>query len=351
LHKVDRQPGRLVIAGGGLSADTESVHRATLAGRQGSGPLCVIPTASGDVDGAIDYAVDLFNRYGGPNTAVGIRLSVDEPAAVHDDAIVARIRGCSGFWFSGGVQSRTVRLFRPDGGSTPAYEALLQRHADGAVVGGSSAGAAIMSDPMIAGGSTTGALARGASRDRAERDEEENDDYAGGGISITTGLGFLGPAIVDQHFLARGRIGRLITAVLDLEEYDVGFGIDENTALIVDGDTAYALGGSGVIALDTRAASRDGRSATGVRLHLLGHGDRFIMSTGRFEAAPGRSAPARSALPAHPPDDIFARWRFLHLLDRLARSDEQAVLLDHGFAAFAGTARACSAPSTGPVFR
>jgi cyanophycinase len=230
------------------------VHRATLAGRQGSGPLCVIPTASGDVDGAIEYAVDLFNRYGGPNTAVGIRLSVDEPAAAHDDAIVARILGCSGFWFSGGVQSRTVRLFRPDGGSTPAYEALLQRHADGAVVGGSSAGAAIMSDPMIAGGSTTGALARGVSRDRAERDEEENDDYAGGGISITTGLGFLGPAIVDQHFLARGRIGRLITAVLDLDEYDVGFGIDENTALVVDGDTAYALGESGVIALDARAA-------------------------------------------------------------------------------------------------
>jgi cyanophycinase len=241
-----QEPGRLVIVGGGLARESEEVFRAVLDARHGSGPLCIIPTASGDTDAAIRSSIERFGGYGGHGTAVGVPITLASPDAAQDSAVVARIRGCSGFWFTGGVQSRTVRVFRPDGRSTPAYEALLQRHREGAVVAGSSAGAAVMSDPMIAGGSTTGAIRFGARRDPVEQDEDENEDYAGGGVSITTGLGFLGSAIVDQHFLARGRIGRLVAAVLDVPEFDLGFGVDENTALVIDGDIAYTLGESGV---------------------------------------------------------------------------------------------------------
>lgn len=313
-------PGRLVIVGGGLSRDTEPVYRAVLDGRAGAGPLCVIPTAGADAEGAIASAVATFERHGGARVAAGIAVTTDSPEAARDPAVVERLLGCSGFYFTGGVQSRIVDVFRPSGRDTPAYTAIRRRHAEGAVVAGSSAGAAIMSDPMIAGGNPGSALAAGVRRVDAAADD---GDDVGGAVLVATGLGFL-PAIVDQHFLARGRIGRLVSAVLDLPEFDVGFGIDENTALVVEEGTARVAGESGVVVLDARTAVRDGRSATGVALHLLGPGDRFDLESGTVRLDPAKAAaepPAESPAPADP----FARWAFLHLLHSFATSGDASL--------------------------
>jgi cyanophycinase len=303
------QHGRLVIVGGGLSRDTEAVYRAVLDGRAGDGPLCVIPTAGAEPESAITSTVAAFARYGG--TAEGVLISTDNPEAADDARIADQLRRCSGFYFTGGVQSRIVSVFRPAGHSTPAHDAVMERFRNGAVVAGSSAGAAIMSDPMIAGGSTTLALARGVRRGDSGTDDD--DEAGAGAVSVTTGLGFL-PAIVDQHFLARGRIGRLITAVLDLGEFDVGFGIDENTALVVEGTSARPVGASGVVVIDARHAYRAGRSASGVDLHLLSAGDSYDMLSGRVTMAPDKQPPPAAAQQVALPDDIFARWSFLHLL-------------------------------------
>jgi cyanophycinase len=326
LHAAAQQAGRLVIVGGGLARDTESVFRAVLDARHGTGPLCVIPTASADIDAAISSSIERFDYYGGAGVTSGVLLSVENAAAARDPNLVAQIRGCSGFWFTGGVQSRIVHALRPDGARTPAFDALFQRYAEGAVVGGSSAGAAIMSDPMIAGGSTTGAIAYGVRRSAGTL-EDGNDGQAGGGIDVMAGGGFLRSAIVDQHFLARGRIGRLVTAVLDLEEFDLGYGIDENTALVVDDDAVYALGESGVIVIDARGAQRDGRSATGLRLHLLGVGDRFDSKARHLVIGSGKRPLPRVLGTVTVPDDVFARWQFLHLLERFSRSDERQISL------------------------
>jgi cyanophycinase len=312
--------GRMVIIGGGLSDTTGAVYRAVLDGRSGSGPLCIIPTAGGgDPARTIAGAVETFERWGGAGAAVGIPISTARPGDAADSTVVRQLRTCSGFYFTGGVQSRIATVFRPRGVNTPAYDAVMARFRAGAVVAGSSAGAAIMSDPMIAAGSTTGALEHGITRHAAELDEAE-DAPAISGVSITPGMGFLRNAIVDQHFLARGRIGRLITAVLDLEEYDLGFGIDENTALVIDGRRAHVVGESGVVVIDARDAQRSSRSATGVKLHLISTGDRFDMA-----ARTAVIAPAKRALPASTdsvavPDNVFARWQFLHLVERWART-------------------------------
>jgi cyanophycinase len=313
--------GRLVIAGGGVSRDNAELYEAVLAGRSGSGPICVIPTASADLEGArgsMQSSVATFERHGGAGAAIGLHMSIDNPETAADPAIVQQIRTCSGFYFTGGVQSRTVRVFRPDGRDTPALEALLARYRDGALVGGSSAGAAIMSDPMIAGGSTTTALARGVRRSDLDRDE--TDDGAAGGVSITRGIGFLPGAVVDQHFLARGRIGRLVAAVRDMDEFDLGFGVDEDTGLVVDGHEAWAAGASGVIVVDGRDAQRNGRSATNLKLHLMGVGDRYDMTARRLTVDVGKATIAGTGPELEPPADIFARWEFLHLLERFARS-------------------------------
>jgi cyanophycinase len=315
--------GRLVIAGGGVSRDNAALYEAVLEGRSGSGPICVIPTASADLDGArgsMTSSVATFERHGGPGTAVGVLLSIDNPERAADADVVEQIRGCSGFYFTGGVQSRTVRVFRPDGADAPALSALLQRYREGALVGGSSAGAAIMSDPMIAGGSTTTALSRGVRRG-------SDDDDEAGGVSLSRGIGFLPSAVVDQHFLARGRIGRLIAAVLDADEFDLGFGVDEDTGLVVDGAVATAVGSSGVIIVDARDAHRDGRSATGLRLHLMSAGDRYDVASRRLALDAGKQPLPIAGDGVAAPADLFARWEFLHLLDRFARSTRQELTL------------------------
>lgn len=320
-------PGRLVIVGGALRSSNEAVYRAILNGRDGSAPLCVIPTASGgDPERTIAGAVAVFEDWGGAGAATGIPIWTADPAAAHDPLVAAQIRGCSGFYFTGGVQSRIVTVFRPNGGSTPAYEALMSRFRGGAVVAGSSAGAAIMSDPMIAAGSTTGALASGVQRGAAESDEADDaPDITG--VSIVPGLGFLRTALVDQHFLARGRVGRLATAILDLNEYDLGFGIDENTALVVDGHIVQPAGLSGVVVIDARGATRSGPSAIDLRLHLISAGDSFDMDSRVVTRAAGRTSLAVATDTIVAPDEPFARWAFLHLLHQFARSPQQSVTM------------------------
>ncbi|HSK17662.1 MAG TPA: cyanophycinase [Longimicrobiales bacterium] len=312
--------GRLVIIGGGLARTTEVVYRAVLDGRRLDGPVCVIPTAGANPEASIASAVAAFEHWGGPGTATGIAVSTANPEAVHDPATVRAIGECSAFYFTGGVQSRIVQVFRPDGRDTPAMRALFDRFRDGAVVAGSSAGAAVMSDPMIAGGSTTRSLQNGV--------QEGGDDEVDGerGLVIEPGVGFFPAAIVDQHFLARGRIGRLITAVLDLDEFDLGFGIDENTALVVDGDTVGVAGESGVIIVDASDARRTGRSASNMRLHLLAVGDRFSTTDRRVTQAEGYDLPASSDSVAVP-EDVFARWAFLHLLNQFAQSPQTSLTL------------------------
>lgn len=317
-----QEPGRLVIVGGGLSGANGAVYGAVLEGVARNGPLCVIPTASASPERSMRGQVARFEEHGGPGSAVGVLLSVEEPAAARDAGVVARLSTCGGFYFTGGVQSRITRLLRPGGVSTPALDAIRARHRQGALVAGSSAGAAIMSDPMIAGGGSAAALERGV---------------VGGGVSVEPGLGFFA-GLTDQHFLARGRIGRLLVAVLELDGVHLGFGIDENTALVVDGTRAHVVGASGVVVVDGREARRapDGHGGSGLRVSLLGAEDTFDLATRRVHVAAGKRPlpPATDVLAGGADgeggpsgagsladaDALFERWRFLHLLDALGRT-------------------------------
>jgi cyanophycinase len=292
----------------------------------GPGPICVIPTASGAPESSSASAVRTFVRYGGPGSVVALNITTDNPEAASDPEMVAALRGCGGFYFTGGQQGRIVDVFRPAGVQSPAAEAVLERFRAGAPISGSSAGAAIMSDPMIGGGSSAGALLHGIRRAGEEASEE-----ARGGVVLQQGMGYFPHALVDQHFLARGRIGRLIVAVLDAEEFDLGFGIDENTALVVENGVARVVGASGVVVVDAREARRapEGIGGTDLRLTLLGPGDTFDLRS--FEARPSASVATdaepyvrRSAATgdgaggATAAADPFARWTFLHLVAELA---------------------------------
>ena len=306
VEEQPTEPGRLVIVGGALQADNAAVYSAVLDARDGDGPLCVIPTASADPVEAIDGAVATLTEYGGPESAKGVLLSTDEPQRAQDPAVTSELTACSGFYFTGGSQSRILDVFLPQGDTTQAYRTLWQRWREGAVVAGTSAGAAMMSRVMISGGSSDEAVARGVA-----------DGPDADGVVIRPGMGFFEP-ILDQHFLARGRIGRLIVAVTYPDAPPVGFGIDENTALVVDGDSALVVGASGVVLVDGRSAGSSGTSE--VTVNLVGAGDVIDLSSFAIRREEAKNDLPHVAPDFDPPEDPFARWAFLHLLRDLASS-------------------------------
>lgn len=319
--------GRLVIIGGALQADNDAVYDAVVEGLQGDGPLCILPTASGSPQSSMASAAERF-RSRLPDRAVeGILLTVDRPDEARDPAVVARIRACAGFFFTGGSQSRIIDVFRPGEGDTAAYDALMDRWLAGAVVAGTSAGAAMMSTPSIGGGSSEGALAHGV---------RSTDD--GDGVWVRPGMDLVGWGIVDQHFLARGRWGRLLVAVGDSDATDRGVGIDENTALVMDGPSGRVVGASGVIWV--REASEPGI----FQMALLGRGDRITPTTGVFEPALGKQAlvepvdPENTGAPTG--GGPFDRWALLHALEALGRSPDPSLTLSHA----TGTVRLEKAP-------
>ena len=304
--------GRLVIIGGALKADNSAVYDAVVAGRAGDGPLCVVPTASADAQEAMSGAVRVLAGFAGDDPVTGVLLTTEDPARAQDPSVAAELAACSGFYFTGGSQSRILDVFLPAGDTTAAYRALVQRWREGAVVAGSSAGAAMMSRVMISGGSSAEAVSVGI----ASGPDED-------GVQIRPGMGFFEP-LLDQHFLARGRIGRLLVSVIREDLPDVGLGIDENTALVVDGENARVVGASGVVVVDGRAARRTGpHRASGVTVTLAGAGDVLDLRTLDVRRSDDKTAMLVEDRELEQPDDPFARWAFLHLIEGLSRSEAE----------------------------
>jgi cyanophycinase len=234
------QAGSLVIVGGGLKADNAAIYRAFI-GRVPTGKaIAIIPSASGEPQGsADDFAANLVRHGVTRDRIVIVALAeVDDPETTGVDesewagggrniAEIAKIKGAGGIWFTGGDQARTMRVLD----RTPMLTRIRQRLASGAVIGGTSAGAAIMGAGMILCGDPVRALTQAkASRNPKDCVAEEGQSEP---LVIAKGLGFLPGMVVDQHFGQRKRLPRLQLAVKSFARLG-GVGIDENTALVVD---------------------------------------------------------------------------------------------------------------------
>jgi cyanophycinase len=295
--------GSLVIVGGGLRADNAEVHKALLDRRPpGASDIAIIPSASGaPADSARAFAEALIRHGADPRDIVVVHLaSEDDPDTKEVDerswggnagnpVEIAKLARAGAIWFTGGDQLRTTRLLEPGGRDTPMLAAIRARLAAGAVLGGSSAGAAIMSATMITNGETMAALTRPVLRQTVVDNRRE-----GGELVLGDGLGFLPTGLVDQHFDARARLGRLARALFELPAAErIGFGVDENTALVVDmgAGRARAIGAAGVTVLDARGAARSAGArfaADGIALSVLSGGDSLDLATMAVDPAPGK---------------------------------------------------------------
>lgn len=277
--------GHLLIVGGGDTPPEVLQRFIDLAGGVGVARIAVLPMATlGDDSEAVEVVADL--RALGAEAEV-LTLSRAEAARASVEDLLEQY---SGFWFTGGDQARLAAILR----DTPALAALQRRYSDGAVIAGTSAGAAVMSHVMLSG--------------TRELDPEAAEDalplIARGLVDLDEGFGLLPGTIIDQHFLRRARHNRLLSAVLERPEL-VGIGIDEGTAVLVRPDRQWEiLGASYVKVFDARraavaAAERDLIGSAGITLHVLPSRSVFDPQTGRT-ALPAGSAPQPPATPAQP---------------------------------------------------
>lgn len=298
-------PGRLVIAGGGVSDHYHEINGAQLvAHRLGGKPIGVIAAAA---DNPSPFEVNRFNSRFGAGSAIYLDITATNGGA-NDPAIVELIRNCGGIFFPGGDQVLITRaLLNSNGTPTPAMNAIRELHASGAPIGGTSAGAAIMSDPMISGGNSADALRLGPGPSSAPSSQR--------GVTYRRGLGFHPGVLYDQHFLERGRFGRLLSALARGQvETDLGIGIAEDTAIVVDhaAGTGHVVGASGAVVIDVSTVELGTNGELfGARVHYLDRGDTFHYATRTITPASGKIlrtpslSPAPIALPAWGSGNIF----------------------------------------------
>jgi cyanophycinase len=196
-------------------------------------------------------------------------------AAAETDSIARLIAGASGVWFGGGDQNRLARVLR----GTKAERAIHARFRAGAVIGGTSAGAAVMSAVMITGDERRPGGARPDSTLAWGTIDRAN-------VATDSGFALIGEAVIDQHFLRRRRHNRLISLVLAQPPH-LGAGIDESTALLVRPDGTWEVRGASVVVIyDARRArivadTTVALGGSGILMHVLPAGSRYDPSTGQ----------------------------------------------------------------------
>jgi cyanophycinase len=264
--------GYLLIVGGGSIPDSIFERFVALAGGPGRASIVLFPMASEDPEAGLELAEHL-RKLG----ARAERIVLTHEQADTEDA-ARRLDGVTGIWFGGGDQSRLTAALH----STRTEAAILARFHEGAVIGGTSAGAAAMSTPMLTGDEKRPGGDRPPSKDL----EDAYMTIARGNVVTAEGFDLLPGAIVDQHFVRRRRNNRLLSLVLEHPER-VGVGIDESTGLEVGPDGVWhVLGASVAVVFDARGAritppSAPVLGAEGVRLHVLPAGATFDPRDGR----------------------------------------------------------------------
>lgn len=268
-RSTDRTQGAIVPIGGAEDkVRSRHVLRRVLelsGGEQAR--VAVVPTASRVPEAGRRYC-EVFSQLGAADSWV---VPLKNRRDCGETEMLQKLRDATCIFMTGGNQLRLSTIL----GGTPVARLMRKRNAEGAVIAGTSAGAAIMSQHMIAYG-------REGSTPRA------------GMVSIVPGLGLVNRIIVDQHFRQRDRLGRLLTA-LAYNPFAIGVGLDEDTAAVVHPHRVIEVVGTNAVTIvDPSALShsamgsvREGEavSLVGLTMHVLVEGGTFDMRTRQARAA------------------------------------------------------------------
>lgn len=256
---TDRPKGKLFIIGGGKRPPALVQTLINASGMEEGGYGIILPMSSGEPDTSAFYAIKQFTDLG---LALSKFRSYNFRKGSYPQAAIDSLRNARLIYITGGDQNRFMDVVA----NSPVYDAIHEAYHSGATIAGTSAGAAVMSEKMITG------------------NERRHPEYTGNfrtiesnNIEIGEGLGLLNTAIIDQHFIWRMRMNRLITVVLDHPD-QMGIGIDESTAILVEnGNAATVYGGYQVIVLrhpEGQTVTQDSLlGGRGLELNILLPGD------------------------------------------------------------------------------
>jgi len=243
--------GYLVIAGGGGQCDSIIKRFIDLAGGPDT-PIVVIPTAGGREKYDINAAsADKMRKLGAKNITM---LHTTDKLIANTDSFVSPLLNAKGVWFGGGRQWRLVDAYK----DTKTEKMLWKVLEKGGVIGGTSAGATIQGSYLARGDTKNNQIMMG--------DHEE-------------GFGFINNVAIDQHVLARNRQFDMFDILKNRPEL-LGISIDENTAIIVQGDMFEVIGKGYVIIYDDSFWSREGSTLKNLPLendlfYFLREGDKY----------------------------------------------------------------------------
>ncbi|UCC84294.1 MAG: cyanophycinase [Gemmatimonadota bacterium] len=244
-QEVGPANGSLVVVGGGLRDLTIVEEFVELAGGPDA-PIVVIPTAGGrDEYDQYCYCLRQLREVGATNLTV---LHTKDRGEADSDDFVAVLKEARGVWFSGGRQWRLADSYL----GTKVEDELWGLLERGGVIGGSSAGATIQGSYLVRGDTETNTIMMG--------DHEE-------------GFGFLRDVAIDQHLLKRNRQFDLIE-VIEARPELLGIGLDENTAIVVRGNS-FRVDGASYVAIYDHGHRLD----SGGLFYFLAPGDRYNMQT------------------------------------------------------------------------
>jgi len=225
---IAQDRGHLVIIGGGDKPDYVLQKIINFAGGIDA-KIIVIPNASSEPIESGEYNVNEFINMGCVNVSY-LFCSWEE---ANQDSVIKKLEGVTGIYFGGGDQAFLTR----DLLGTKLLDEIKKVYENGGVISGTSAGAAVMSQVMITG------------------NEHKNKDSTysfitieKGNIENTEGFGFLQTVIIDQHFIKRKRLNRLISLVLEKPNL-LGIGIDEATSIIVNPDDTFEVLGENQVVI------------------------------------------------------------------------------------------------------
>lgn len=255
--------GQLIIIGGAEDKEGDcKILREFVRRAGGLQARVVVMTVATGLPGEVgETYLNVFERLGVEDVRVvdtATREDASNPKAIAD------IEQATGIFFTGGNQARITECIK----DTELDVALHKRFADGAVIAGTSAGAAMMPDTMI-----------------VEGESESNPKLET--VRMDRGMGFFPGVVIDQHFAQRGRLGRLLSAVAQ-QPAVLGFGIDENTAIAINSHEVEVIGESSITIVDVSGLTHnnveqllkdEALALCGVKLHILPHGYRFNLDT------------------------------------------------------------------------
>lgn len=271
MHRNDRT---LIIIGGKEDRSADKVILREVARRVGSGKLVVSTVAMKNNPN------ELFEQYEQAFRSLGVKhlfkLEITEREEATRDSKVRILDDAVGVFFTGGDQIKITSQI----GDTPIFRRIQEIYEAGGVIAGTSAGASVMSETMLVEGG------------------DEESQVIGGSVRMAPGLGLIEGVIIDQHFMERGRVGRLIGAVSQNPK-NLGIGIDEQTAIVVErGNQFYVLGSGAVYIIDgtevsySNVAEEDLKKVLSIydmKVHMLSQGDRFDLIARRPDQMTGRA--------------------------------------------------------------